>query len=356
MRRAKNTAWVLGWLVIALFAIPSSCQPEKKGPEVDSLAEARQLLAQKDFGESFGRGLDLLDLVLRESRESRRTGTLTAEGVRRFCEAQELRAEAQLQLLVAALVTESASLTEQLKKSLGWELSGNVNEIRNFQLLGQDVLESLRLVTRELPAEDSLAKRASNVAEFVEGLQAVHYRTKRTYFLGKTALEDVPDLRWLNDVLMVWSLLDNATRAGSPAKNWQNVALTVLSEVCPDAAARYLVAVCQGYVATEDQPHCPADLTSLPVDSRKLGAAILRNECILEGASADASAKGEKGMVLVRKAHMKAVNSVLENKDNIPEPLVDWMESVQDKVKSALDLIDQQMFQEPNPDFVYFQF
>jgi hypothetical protein len=227
-------------------------------------------LAKADFGKEFEKCLAVLE-TLPEQTDDKAV----------IFGARLARAQALLELSLAAQLTGSKALTEQLKIALGLQLDGELLLPRNYQIVAQVLLEEFRLVARETAGTPTLQRQAAALALYTVGLQGILFRAKAEYFKGRDAVAAIPELAYFDHLSAVRDLMvETIDRADGPDGNWQNVVLTVVGRVCPRAAARYVMQLCTAVdLTTESEEYCHPDFRKIPAGRQAQGRGLLAHTC-----------------------------------------------------------------------------
>lgn len=265
-RSLATSSFVLALSVVAA----SGCSKERPPGAAEVLAQARAELAGADFGQKFEKNLAIL-ATLPDQTEDRPV----------ILGARLTRAQALLDLLLAAQLTRSEELTEQLKVALGLQLDGELVHPRNYQIVAQTLLEEFRLVARESAEAPELKRNAEALALYTMGLQGILFRAKADYFKGRDAVAAIPELAYLDHLAAVRDLIvETLDRSQGPDANWQNIVLTVIGRVCPRASARYLVRLCTATdLSDQSEEFCHADFRKIPAGRQAMGRGLLAHTC-----------------------------------------------------------------------------
>jgi len=231
----------------------------------DELARARELLSTYDFGDRFREGCALLEALPK----------LDGVGKDIAMDAFLLRAEALTDLFIAARATGDVALAETLEAVTDWELKGDLNRPRNFQILSQEIQEIFLLVHRELGDDDPRGERAAAMAEFVHDLQCLVFVKRDRLIATLARLEaaaDGPDASRAAAVAL-GELLRSAPRT------WRDHVLATLGVPCPGAVGGLMTALCIPDPDGEVRGQCLLDGVEHSAGRRVAAAAALMARC-----------------------------------------------------------------------------
>lgn len=281
-----------------------ACTRESPPQAADILASARQQLARADFGPDFDKNLAILATLPDQTNDR-----AVVMGARLT------RAQALLDLLLAAQLSEEAELTEQLKIALGVQLDGELTHPRNYQIVSQTLLEEFRLVARESSDSPEMQRQAQALALYAMGLQGILFRAKADYFKGRDAVAAIPELAYLDHLSAVRDLIfETLDRTGGPEENWQNVTLTVIGRVCPVHAARYVARLCTAIdLTTESEEYCHTDFRKIPVGRQERGRGFLEHACVAPPGDDQAPV----GLAAIKAYYEPAFGSLLANNGTV---------------------------------------
>ncbi len=285
-------------LLAITLASSFGCAKDDPPGAADLLAKARQQLTQADFGQEFDRCLAILATLPDQTDDK-----ATVMGARLT------RARALLELMLAAQLTGSQELTEQLKTALGLQLDGDLTHPRNYQILAQALLEEFRLVARESGSSPEAQRQAEALALYTMGLQGILFRSKADYFKGRDAVAAFPELAYLDNLSAVRDLIaETLDRDQGPEANWQNVVLTVIGRVCPTQAARYIARLCTAIdLTTESEEYCHSDFRKIPAGRQQQGRGYLEQACAAPGGNDPPQA----GLTAIKAHYDRAFDSLL---------------------------------------------
>ena len=318
IRCVKNPFLVVVSVVLAAAVSCKKEEPKESSP----LDEAVRLVSPPDFGERYDKGLALLSSLAGDPNN------LEAAYTARFHQAL-----AHLDLFVTALLTEDAALFEKCKAVLNWELEGDIRNLRNFQLLIQDVMEEFKLVSREGGKYPELAARAEDLASYCLGLQGLFYRDKREYMAGRERVSRHSDLAYLADLMAIRDLVHETLRREDGTRlNWQNLALTVLGPVCLRPALKYVDMLCIPADPSLMKEHCEPDFDKLSAGARQEGARFLTEQCTFEGAGEE---EAPVGMAAVRSYYDGAFNRVAAARERLAPRLGEELASLRKEMDKA---------------------
>lgn len=313
-------------LVSVVLAAAVSCKKEG-GKESSPLEEAVKLVSPPDFGERYDKGLALLDSLAGD-----RSDLKTAYSARLQ------RGLAHLDLFVAALVTEDGELFEKCKTVLNWELAGSIYDVRNYQLLIQDIMEEFKLVAREAREHEAVASKADALASFCLGLQGLFYRDKREYMEGRSRVSAHSDLAYLVDLMALRDLVHETLRREEAfAKNWQNIALTVVGPVCLRPTLKYVDILCVPAHPSQMKEHCEQDFDKLSLKARKSGARFLSEQCLLAGSE---EGKGAVGMAAIRSYYDGAYHRLVAARARLSPRLADDLDELRNEMEKAYEALE----------------
>jgi hypothetical protein len=278
------------------------------------LEKAQKLLEKSDFGADFDTGLGILDSLVRETKD---------KGVAH--RALHRRALAHLELFLTAVLTGDEAHYEKLKSLLSWQLEGRLMDLRNFQIMAQEIMEEFRLVEREArPAE--LKDKAAALALFAGGLQGVLFKERKGYHDGRKAVAAFPELAYLDDLMGAWDLVFETLRfRETPEQNWQRIVTGVLSPVCPAAALTYADMICTSALPTAEAQECSLDLAAFGARARENGARHLGRTCKWPaGEAAEAAEAGQApavGLAAVQRYYEARFARLAAGDPPLPAPL-----------------------------------
>jgi hypothetical protein len=315
-------------------------------PSGDSLEQARILLSQRDLAESFDRAMELLDVLIRETRQSSPSTPGPSEDSDKLSAALMLKGEAQLELLLAALLTGDAGHFAHLQQTLGWELEGALTDPRNLQILSQEIMEGFRQVERRETRGTPRHTQAVLLADLCMGLQGLSYRDRQHYLAVMDQIESSASHGWVASLLALHDLhREVISLTGAARSNWQRVDLGVLVRVCPLAATKHVATVCRHWVpTTEAEEYCPTDLGALSESASQMGRELLRQECSATTSVPGREAVSRRGMEAVRYYYEGQLARSLASRSQLPTPLAEWVESMIPKVEEALQVLERDLF------------
>ncbi len=313
-------------LISVVLAATISCKKEGE-TKASPLEQATTLLSPPDFSEKYDQGLALLDALAGDH-----------SNLKVAYAARLRRGLAHLDLFIAALVTGDPELFEKCKSILNWELEGDLYNVRNFQLLVQDIMEEFKLVAREGKDYPELASRANDLASFCLGIQGLFYRDKRQYMAGRGKVRSHTDLAYLADLMALRDLTHETLRRGDGfATNWQNVVLTVLGPVCLSPALKYVDMLCIPADPSQIKDHCEPDFNKLSPRAREGGAKFLSEQCTLDGGEGK---EGPLGMAAIRSYYDSAYERLVAVRGSLAPQLSDKMEAFRAEMEKAYGVLE----------------
>ncbi len=332
------------FLSVCLLLITVACAGRPRTE--DSLEQARVLLSQRDLADSFDRAIELLEVLIREIHQSNRSTSGPSEDSDELSAALMLKGEAQLELLLAALLTGDAGHYAHLQQTLGWELEGALTDPRNLQILSQEIMEGFRQVERREPTGTQRHTQAVLLANLCMGLQGLSYRDRKHYLAVMDQIESSASHGWVAVLLALHDLHREVVGlTGEARSNWQRVDLGVLVRVCPLAATKHVATVCRHWVpTTESELHCPSDLDALPESASQMGRELLRQECSTTTSDGGGESVIRRGMAAVRHHYEDQLARALASRGQLPTPLAVWVEALSPKVEEALQVLERDLF------------